>query len=390
MTAISLHGLLIAWIFVGILETAAGTYAWIRFFMELAPLAVLLLGGLWADRADARNLILFLSLFAVVLPLLLIPFADSITLQVAFLFGLGMALLQALSDPARQSIINRVTRFDIQRTVTVTTVTTTLAGLVGVWIGGKLETIGIRQILVIQAVVIAASAFAFGRLPALPPVIRAEESVGSGHGLMSRLSQSFALFWGIPLIRNVIGLNFLSSLFNAGAYTIGVPYIVTQVYQGNADFFADTMIWFMAGSIGSTAFLLLVMPLLHPGRAFICLQLTRVVILAALWLQPPVWLFFVIIFLWGVNMGITTTLVRTVVQELAPEAHRARILSIFLFSFMASAPLSSLMLGTLVEYTNPMTALLPGIPISIAIFVLGLYATGLWAFRSPSFDKPDR
>jgi nitrogen fixation-related uncharacterized protein len=101
-------------------------------------------------------------------------------------------------------------------------------------------------------------------------------------------------------------------------------------------------------------------------------------------------LFFVIIFLWGVNMGITTTLVRTVVQELAPEAHRAKILSIFLFSFMASAPLSSLMLGTLVEYTNPMTALLPGIPISIAIFVLGLYGTSLWAFRSPSFDKPDR
>lgn len=382
MTAISLHGFLIAWIFVGILETSPGTYAWIRFFMELAPLAVLLIGGFWADRADARNLILFISLFAVVLPLLLIPMAGSITLQVAFLFGLGMALLQALSDPARQSIINRVTRFDIQRTVTVTTVITTLAGLVGVWIGGKLEAIGIRQILVIQATVIAASAFALSRLPALPPAIRAEESVVSSRGL----ARSFELFWGLPLIRNVIGLNFLSSLFNAGAYTIAVPYIVTQVYEGGADFFADTMIWFMAGSIGSTAFLLLVMPLLHPGRTFICLQLTRVVILGALWLQPPAWLFFVIIFFWGVNMGITTTLVRTVVQELAPEADRAKILAIFLLSFMAAAPLSSLMLGTLVEYTTPMTALLPGIPISIAIFVLALYATGLWAFRSPSSD----
>ncbi|MFP6796471.1 MAG: MFS transporter, partial [Pseudomonadales bacterium] len=245
MTAISLHGFLIAWIFVGILETSPGTYAWIRFFMELAPLAVLLIGGFWADRADARNLILFISLFAVVLPLLLIPMAGSITLQVAFLFGLGMALLQALSDPARQSIINRVTRFDIQRTVTVTTVITTLAGLVGVWIGGKLEAIGIRQILVIQATVIAASAFALSRLPALPPAIRAEESVDSSRGL----ARSFELFWGLPLIRNVIGLNFLSSLFNAGAYTIAVPYIVTQVYEGGADFFADTMIWFMAGSI---------------------------------------------------------------------------------------------------------------------------------------------
>ena len=103
MTAISLHGLLIAWIFVGILETPAGTYAWIRFFMELAPLGVLLLGGLWADRTDARNLILSLTLFAVALPLLLTPFADSITLQVAFLFGLSMACLLYTSPSPRDS-----------------------------------------------------------------------------------------------------------------------------------------------------------------------------------------------------------------------------------------------------------------------------------------------
>ncbi|GIT39192.1 MAG: hypothetical protein Ct9H300mP8_03880 [Gammaproteobacteria bacterium] len=86
-----------------------------------------------------------------------------------------------------------------------------------------METIGIRQILVIQAVVITASALAFGRLPALPPALSAEELSARSHGVISRLSQSFAVFWGFPLIRNVIGLNFLSSLFNAGAYTIGVP-----------------------------------------------------------------------------------------------------------------------------------------------------------------------
>jgi hypothetical protein len=70
-------------------------------------------------------------------------------------------------------------------------------------------------------------------------------------------------------------------------------------------------------------------------------------------------------FAWGVNMGVTTTLVRTTVQELADPDHRAQILSMLLVSFMVTAPISSLVLGMLIEHTSPLHALLPGIVISL-------------------------
>jgi hypothetical protein len=157
---------------------------------------------------------------------------------------------------------------------------------------------------------------------------------------------------------------------------------VTELYQGDAGFFATVMMVFTAGSIGSNVALLAFMPLARPGRLFLLMQPTRVVILLVLILQPPLWLFLAAMFAWGLNMGITSTLVRTTVQELAAPAYRSQILSILLVSFMVSAPVSSILLGMLVEWTDPLTGLLPGIAMSFVIFALGLYRSGLWTYRS--------
>ena len=191
-----------------------------------------------------------------------------------------------------------------------------------------------------------------------------------------------AASWQLPLVRNMIGLNFISSLFNAGAYIVAIPYIVTEVYLGDAAFFAKVLIVFTAGSIGSNVLLLAFMPLKYPGRLFIFMQLSRAVILLILWLQPGLWLFYLMMFSWGLNMGVTSTMVRTTVQELAPPAVRAQILSVLLLSFLVSSPISSILLGLLISASTPLTALLPGIGVSFIIFVTGLAWSGLWQYHS--------
>ncbi len=44
--------------------------------------------------------------------------------------------------------------------------------------------------------------------------------------------------------------------------------------------------------------------------------------------------------------------------------------------------MSSLLLGLLIEFTTPLAALLPGIGVSLVIFVVGLWKSGLWQFES--------
>ena len=377
MAAMSLQGFLITWLLVGVLQTPADRVGFGRALMEMPGLAILLIGGVLADRTDGRRLLVGMHL-AIAVPSLAIAamvYSELLSFWVVIAFGIAVSGLQAASDPARQSILSRVTRTDIQRTVTVMTIVTSLAGLCGVWLGGQLDKIGLFGVLLLQALCFAVGADAARRMPPMPPT--------TARGRPDLLAGIKAT-WRIPLIRNIIGLNFLSSLVNAGAYIVAIPFIVKEVYGGNATFFASVMMVFTTGSIGSNVIMLRFMPLLRPGRLFLLMQLTRVVILGVLWMKPSLWVFYAVMFAWGCNMGVTTTLVRTTVQELAAGVHRAQILSVLLVSFMISAPISSMLLGNLIAGFDPLTALLPGIVMSLVIFVIGVTSSRLWQYEAPT------
>ncbi|MYE24294.1 MAG: MFS transporter [Gammaproteobacteria bacterium] len=373
--AASLQVFLLQWLFVGELGIRPMDYGLIRAFLETPALALLLVGGVIGDRVDRRRLLVGLSLLACIPPLAIVATADALSFWPLVAFGASLAFLQSLSDPARQSMLSAVAPTDMQRTVTVMTIVTTLTGIGGYWVGGQLEALGLRTVLAIQAACFFASGLAVLRLP---------PGVGGGVARPGRgLASGFVVLWRLPLLRNVILLNLFSSMFNAGAYLVGMPFIARDIYGGNEAFFALMMMVFTAGTVGCNVVLLALMPLRRPGRAFVAMQLTRIVILVALWLEPPQWLFFVLLAAWGVNMGVTSTVARAMVQELAPAEHRAQVLSVFLFGFMVAAPVSSLVLGAVIDFAGPTTGLLPGVPVSLMLFA-GALAAGLWRFESPS------
>jgi hypothetical protein len=373
MAGMSLQGFLFTWLLVGIQESPAESVGIARSLAEFPPLLVLLLGGVIGDRVNGRRYLSLMHVLMALPPLLIAAVHHLVELAYGWvvLFGVLMASLQALSDPARQSVLSRVSRLDIQRAVTTMTICTSLVGLGGLYLGSRLDVLGLTAVLVMQSAIFFSGLIATARLPDLAMPDTARPGIGAG----------FRAAWRLPLIRQVIGLNFLSSLFNAGAYIVAIPFIVREVYLGDAAFFATVMIVFTAGSIGSNVLLLLVMPLARPGRLFLAMQLTRAAILAILWIEPSVWVFHAAIFAWGLNMGVTTTMVRTTVQELAPPTVRAQILSILLLSFLVSSPISSLLLGFLIASTTPLAALLPGIAVSAVIFAVGIRASGLWQYR---------
>jgi len=374
MAGMSLQGFLFTWLLVGVLERPADQAGFARSLAEFPPLFILLLGGFLGDRFDGRRYLGLMHVLMALPPLLIAwVYADGmLSYWWVVTFGILMASIQALADPARQSILSRVARLDIQRAVTTMTICTSLVGTLGFYLGGNLERLGLANVLLIQSLLFAAGLVAVWRLPGLPLSQPGKPRLTAGFRSLSRL----------PLIRNVIALNFASSLFNAGAYIVAIPYIVKDVYGGDASFFATVMIVFTVGSIGSNVALLTFMPLRHPGRLFLLMQLTRVAILTVLWLKPSLWVFYVAMFAWGLNMGVTTTMVRTTVQELAPTAVRAQILSVLLLSFLVSSPISAALLGVLISRTEPLMALLPGILVSLVIFACGLKFTSLWDYRS--------
>ena len=377
LAAMTVQTYLVQWLLVFHLNVDALELGASRALMEAPPLLMLLVGGVFADRLESRRLLIALALAACLPPLAMAAGIGRLAYGPIIAFGIAMALLQTASDPARARMMNRVTRIDIQRTVALTTFATTLVGIGAYQLAGRLETLGLGTVLLIQTGLFALAGAATVRLSPQP-------LAGAAPALATDLAAGLRALWKAPLVRDVIGINFVSALFNAGAYIVVLPLVVRDVYGGDGTFLANMFTVFTIGSTGATLLLFFLMPLRRPGRVFLLMQITRVAILLGLWLQPPSWLFFALILAWGVNMGVTTTVVRTTVQELAPEAHRAKILSILIASFMVSSPISALLLGGVVAATDALTGLLPGVVVSLAILLVGISATGLWRFEPPS------
>ena len=374
---------LVQWLLVFHLQADALVVGISRALIEVPPVAMLLLGGVIADRTDGRRLLVMLAVAACLPPVALVALGASLPngalpYWAVVVFGTAMAMLQSAGDPARAAAVNRVTRLDVQRTVTLATIATTAVSMLAVWAGGRIDALGLATVLLGQAALLALSGVASARLPPLPPL----------HAGAQQLAAGVAAFWRTALVRNVIGINFVSALFNAGAYIVVVPLVVREVYHGDGAFLAALFVAFTAGNAAGNLGLLLAMPLRRPGRLFLLMQLTRVGILLGLWLEPAPWLLFALIGGWGVNMGITSTLVRTTVQELAPAAHRAKILAVLLASFVVASPLSALLLGLVAQTGGAAAGLLPGVAVSLATFVGGLLGRQIWEYRPALAQTP--
>ena len=372
VAAMTLQSMLVTWLLVDTLQQPPSVLGMVRSLMTLPPLVFLLVGGLWADRTDLRTLVCGASAFALVLAIPMVVMPSLTTVWAVAGLGTAFALVQGLSDPARNAMINRVTRFDIQRSVALVFILPSLASFGALWIGGRQEILGPSLSFLVLAMALACSLIFFWLCPKLPGERGERPDVFGG---LKALRVN-------GLVRDIVAINFVSSLFNAGAYVVAAPLIANRIYEGDATFFALMLASFTVGSTSSNAVLLFIMPVLKPGRWFLMLQLTRAAILAGVFLQPGEELFLSLIGLWGLNMGCTSTFARSMVQELAPQRTRAQVLSFFLLSFMLASPVSAFVLGWIIEWTSPMTPMLTGMVISGGIFVVGVSATGLWSYRS--------
>ena len=149
----SLQGFLFTWLLVGILERPADEAGFARSLAEFPPLVMLLLGGLLGDRYNGRSYLSVMHILMALPPLLVcyVYLDDALSYWWVVAFGMVMAGIQSLSDPARQAMLSRVATLDLQRSVTIMVSCTTLVGQFGGYLGGRRESVGLATVLVCQS-----------------------------------------------------------------------------------------------------------------------------------------------------------------------------------------------------------------------------------------------
>ena len=378
--AFAMQQLLLSWTLIGILEVPASQVGLIQAAAGIPGIFVMLLGGVRADDTDPRTLLIRVYLFAPVLPLFLITVVQlqQLSIQAVLLWALGMSFCVSYSSPAQQTILNRIASSSVQKAVSAATAVGFLVQIFGLGIAGTIDKFGLSPALAFQATCVGLGAFAVRRLHPQPPVIQKTESP------FKNLADGFREIYKQRDIMQTLIINFTSSVFNAGAFMTVFPFIVKEIYGGNAFLLSFLMVIFYAGATISNLLMIRVMPLVRPGRIFLIMQLSRMVILGLIWFQPVFWVFALACVGWGLNMGVTMTLARTIVQESATAEYRARIMSVYSLGLLGSAPIGALILGSLIDSLGILNALIPAISISIGLFLYGIIFTNVYNYRSPT------
>jgi hypothetical protein len=299
-------------------------------------------------------------------------------------------LLNSASNPARNTILNLVAGARLQWAISLSTGIGAIATMMGTRVAGSIDHLGLVEVLLLQSACFGLGALFLIGLHAsapeaqpLPPSPDVNSRTAAQPSMASIIREGLVYTWRFKLARDLVGLNFFSSFFNAGAWMVAIPFIISRIYAGDALLLANITVVFYFGSLLANFGLLKFMPLARPGRVYLIMQLSRVLVLYLIWYEPSMtWLWAAAAF-WGFNMGVTTTMSRVMIQEMAEPAFRARLMSVFTLGLMSATPMGSLVLGVVIGQFGELNALIPGMVASIMIFYYGYIRSDIWQYRSP-------
>jgi predicted MFS family arabinose efflux permease len=381
-TATAMQQLLLSWLLVGILLLPADQVGMIQALIGLPGIALMLWGGASADRTDARLFLIKVYAVAWLFPLALFGMTEIGLLNIwtVSLFGIVMSTAISFSSPAQQAILNRVVGTDVQRGVTAATAVGFIVQMLGLILAGQMEIVGVGDILLIQSASMVLGLLSVMKIAPLPIAPRNNKS-----STFDSMLDGFRASYKNKNIFHTLTITFTSGVFNAGAFMTALPFIVKRVYDGDALGLATIMIVFYAGATISNIIQFRVMPLEKPGLWFLIMQFTRIFIIYLVWIQPEWWVLMAVLFVWGLNMGVTTNLSRAIMQEASEPEYLARVLSVYTLGMMGSIPVGALVVGFIIEGFGTMNAMLPAIFVSAAVCIYGFAFTDLSKYTSPHF-----
>lgn len=372
-----------------VLKMPADKVGLAQMFSLLPMFGLVLFGGMTADRRELRMYLVRLQILAAlpIAALAILVFTNTLTFFLLVLCNFASGAIGAFVLPARDSLLNRVARRspsgDIAQAVSYTTGVQFGMQVIGLTIGRMvaLAGAGIMLIGVIFSLFVAAFC-ATNLLPAPPGVPASDANLNPNEKKWRRnyreIKEGLTQVRHSERMASVIFMMFLGGIFVMGALLVLLQILIRDVYQGDISDFTIIMICFTIGITFSTTLIGRFFSIHHQGRAMMVTFANGALVLTCIHFHPPLWGLYLLVFFWGSTAGITMSTSRTIVQELAIESHRARIMSVFQLGFLGGAPLGALLIGYLTRILGPLDAALVSAG-GITIAWAGLFFfTDLW------------
>lgn len=311
--------------------------------------------GVWVERLDRRKLLMFVqttgglqSLFLAVATL-----AHVITLWEIIALTIFGGLVAALGAPARMSFVAQMVedRNDVDNGVALVSSMANAARLIGPAIAGLIIAAwGEGWCFLIDAIsfVPVIASLALMRMKPL-------ETRRGSRGMFDEMRQGWSFVSTSLPIRTL--LLFFSVIGLMGySYSVLLPVFASQVLHGGP----TTLGWLTSasgiGALASTLALALRKSVVGLTRMVQIAGTVLGLTLILFGLSHVLWLSLVLMVLVGFGLMQCVTGINTILQSLAPEGMRGRVMSYYTMAFFGAAPCGSLLASALAERMGAPTA----------------------------------
>lgn len=336
------------------------------FLGEIPILLFSLIGGVVADRADRRKLLVGSQVVQMTCAFLLAYLVASGTVEVAHILILSfvVGIAQAFGGPAYQALIPLlVAPRDLPNAIAMNSIQFNIARIIGPVLGGiALAKLGAAWCFSLNGISYIAVIATLLMLP-----MRQVRAAG-GMSLIGSIGEGLRYIRGHAALPALIVLAFAMTLLGV-PLVVFLPVIARDVFHRGPD--AYTLLLSMSGA-GAIAGALVVAAFGHVRQGWFALAtLTAVgVLIVGVGLSRVLALSCVLVFLAGAALVASMSMTSSLVQLLAPDEMRGRVMSVYNVAFRGGMPIGSFVTGLFIEQFSVSPVLAAN---GILLAALGLY-----------------
>jgi MFS family permease len=351
------------WLVLTISGASSAFYLGLDSFLGEAPILVFtLIGGVVADRRDRRQLLIMSQCIqmAAAFTLAALVYWDVVQIWHVLTLSVVTGLAQAFGGPAYQSLIpSLVGKQHLPNAIALNSIQFNLARVVGPLLAGAaLAAFGMVACfglngLSFLAVIAAILSLHIRHIPATTTSRMREELKGgfdyvrAQRGLIGLIVLAFATtFLGTPI------LTFL-------------PLFAQNVFGGGVTQYTKLMAFAGAGAVTGALVVAWLGRFRHMGLAVLALQVAFGTLVVLFAMTRVLWINELLLFAAGACMVMVFATLSSLVQLIAPNEMRGRVMSIYMVAFRGGMPLGSLVSGWIATLTSaPVVLTVNGILLS--------------------------
>jgi len=383
---------LTTWLIAFYLEATPEVLSRAQLVMSLPQLFFILIGGMMADRVELRAHLARLHILLLIPLALLILIIVTGRLTVTLIVAVSIigGVLFSFVQPARDSLLTRVTLSmkdrSIQQTVTIANMMQFGTQIIGILLAGTAAMVGPVPLVLTQFGISVAGIYAVTRLAKSPPSKQVTET---------KLEDIFIDIWeGLreavhsDQIRPIMFWLGCTGFITMGIYLVVLPLVIRDIYGGDAVEFSLVNACFFIGVTISSYWLSKFGHFKHQGRMLLFAQFGSASLVVSMGFESSMIFVYGALLGWGLIAAISMSMTRSIVQQAAPDTHRARILSVYQLVMFGGAPVGSILAGFSVDYFGVLETMRYAGSITITVTIIFALFSGLWRLKMPEV-QPD-